>query len=77
MLRAHRGGPPGPWRCRHPASHLVECAVMLYMFLVLPASAVVRTTAAGMSAAAAGSRLAPRCAALCKIAMGYMLIMTL
>jgi len=50
---------------------------MLYMFLVLPASAVVRTTAAGMSAAAAGSRLAPRCAALCKIAMGYMLIMTL
>ncbi len=152
-LRARRGVLASPWRCLHPAPHLVECAAMLLMFLVLPAlparsgtgMAVMSTSgpasrfsflalvlalfmfgyvarvadrltvhapalavqpvaapnpapvlAAGSGpadgstssgcAAAAGTRpgrpyLAPRCAALCKIAMGitmgYMLILML
>ena len=36
-----------PWLCLHAGPHLVECAAMLYMFLLLPA---VRITAARMSA---------------------------
>src|SRR5262249_4964354 len=28
MLRARRGAPMSPWRCRHPAPHMVECAAM-------------------------------------------------
>ncbi len=27
-----------PWRCLHATPHLVECAAMLYMFLLLPAA---------------------------------------
>jgi Domain of unknown function (DUF5134) len=143
-LRARRGATPAPWRCLHAAPHLVECAAMLYMFLLLPPSAAVRSLSAGMagmggisgmggmsgmSASANGSRfsflallmalflvgyvvwlgdrltvrtpslalasagrpdagpvpgrryLAPRCAVLCKVAMGitmgYMLILML
>ena len=34
-LRARRGAAPSPWRCLHAAPHLVECAAMLYMFLLL------------------------------------------
>jgi Domain of unknown function (DUF5134) len=37
-LRARRGGAASPWRCPHPAPHLVECAAMLYMLLALPAA---------------------------------------
>jgi hypothetical protein len=124
-LRARRGAPLSSWRCLHAAPHLVECAAMLYMFLLLPAA--VRGPAARMSTMSAspgGSRfsflallmalfllgyvvylgdrltvptpalaladpasapdrrfLAPRCAVLCKIAMGitmgYMLILML
>ena len=45
-LRARRKtAAPSPWRCLHAAPHLVECAAMLYMFLLLPA---VRNTAAGI-----------------------------
>ena len=133
LLRTGRRPPASPWRCLHPAPHLVECAAMLYMFGVLPAALPGRGAAvsmAGMAASAAGSRfsflalamalfmvgyvvrvadgltlhapalavssagqrppasqggcfryLAPRCAALCKIAMGitmsYMLILLL
>jgi hypothetical protein len=151
ILQLRRGVPTSPWRCLHPAPHMVECAAMLYMFLVLPPSLAGRSAAAGMAGmstsatesrfsflalimalsmfgyvvrvadrltarvpalaplparqgpaaaassppegapspagcAAAGSRLgrpylAPRCAALCKIAMGitmgYMLILML
>jgi Domain of unknown function (DUF5134) len=36
-----------PWRCLHASPHLVECAAMLYMFLLLP---TVRSTAARMGA---------------------------
>ena len=48
-LRARRGAAASSWRCLHAAPHLVECAAMLFMFLLLPASAV-RRTAAGMGA---------------------------
>ncbi len=148
-LRARRGALTSPWRCLHPAPHLVECAAMLFMFLLLPAlPARSGTGMAAMSASGPASRfsflalvlalfmfgyvvrvadrltppapalavavqragasspapalatgpthaptssgcgapagtrpgrpyLAPRCAALCKIAMGYMLILML
>ena len=133
LLVTGRRPPASPWRCLHPAPHLVECAAMLYMFASLPgrgaavgmtgltasaagprfsflalvmalfmAGYVVRVadgltlhgpalavSSAGQYAAArqrrcgpAGSRyLAPRCAALCKIAMGitmgFMLVLML
>jgi hypothetical protein len=96
------------WRCRQPTPHLVECAAMLYMFMVFPAAKkppvgamaatgghfsvlalalalfmvayVVRTgdhltTSAERNAAQV--HLAPRCAALCKIAMGLTMSYTL
>jgi len=133
LLRTGRRPPASPWRCLHPAPHLVECAAMLYMFGVLPAPLPGRGAAVGMAGmtppaaesrfsflalimalfmvgyvvrvadgltlpapalavSSAGQRtpashggyhpdLAPRCAALCKIAMGitmsYMLILLL
>lgn len=135
MLQARRGAQPSPWRSSHPLPHLVECAAMVFMFLILPASAAVGAATSGMSMtmtatesrfsfltlplalflfgyvvwlgdrvtlrapalalattpAAGGSGsptaetarpyLAPRCAAICKIAMGitmgYMLILML
>jgi hypothetical protein len=42
MLRARRGAQPSPWRSSHPLPHLVECAAMVFMFLILPASAAAR-----------------------------------
>jgi hypothetical protein len=130
FLRSRRRTSASPWRCPHPAPHLVECAAMLYM--LRPAPLPGRAAAVGMAAMntpAAGSRfsflalvmavfmfgyvvrvadgltlrtsafafsrashdavgrgpgfryLAPRCAALCKVAMGvtmgYMLILML
>ena len=55
VLQSRRRAPATSWRCLHPAPHLVECAAMLYMFLVLPPLAG-RGTAAGMAAmSAAGS----------------------
>jgi Domain of unknown function (DUF5134) len=48
-LRARRGAPISPWRCPQPAPHLVECAAMIYMFLLLPASLAGRGTSTGMS----------------------------
>jgi len=137
FLRSRRRTPASPWHCPHPAPHLVECAAMLYMFLLVPAPLPGRAATVSMAAAdisAAGSRfsflalvmalfmfgyvvrvadglmlraptlaffrnshdrashravgcspgfrfLAPRCAALCKIAMGvtmgYLLVMML
>lgn len=139
-LKARRAATAtSPWRCLHAAPHLVECAAMVYMFLLLPtsasasasAAAAVKGAAAGMNAMtispnesrlsflplllalfllgyvvwlgdrltgpapAPGSgacsgvagyghgpqKLAPRCAVLCKIAMGitmgYMLVLML
>ena len=53
-LRARRGAPLSSWRCLHAAPHLVECASMLYMFLLLPASAA-RATAADVASMTASS----------------------
>jgi hypothetical protein len=120
---ASPAAPMSPWRCLHPAPHLVECVAMLYMLLALPTTIAVKSTMGAMPgsrfsflalglalfmfayvawvsdrtpalarAAGAGpagcastppgrTYLAPRCAALCKIAMGttmgYMLILML
>lgn len=49
MLQARRGGQPSPWRSSHPLPHLVECAAMVFMFLILPASAAVGAATSGMS----------------------------
>ena len=135
-LKARRAATAtSPWRCLHAAPHLVECAAMVYIFLLLPtsasAAAAVRGAAAGMNVMtispngsrfsflppllalfllgyvvwlgdrltgpaqvpASGARngvagygqspqkLAPRCAVLCKMAMGitmgYMLVLML
>ncbi len=48
MLQARRGAQPSPWRSSHPLPHLVECAAMVFMFLILPASAAVEATSGGM-----------------------------
>ncbi len=66
-LRARRGAPLSSWRCLHAAPHLVECAAMLYMFLLLPASvvrasvvraSVVRATAADVASMTAAPNAA-------------------
>ena len=44
MLQARRGAQSSPWRSSHPLPHLVECAAMVFMFLILPASAAVEGT---------------------------------
>jgi hypothetical protein len=49
MVQARRGAARSPWRCLHPVPHLVECAAMLFMLAVLPASLAVRSASAGMS----------------------------
>jgi Domain of unknown function (DUF5134) len=51
MLQARRGAQPSPWRSSHPLPHLVECAAMIFMFLILPASAAVEATSGGMTMA--------------------------
>jgi Domain of unknown function (DUF5134) len=72
-LRARRGARPAPWRCLHAAPHLVECAAMLYMFLLLPASAVTRATAAmsAMSASSAASRFSFLALPMALFLLGY------
>jgi Domain of unknown function (DUF5134) len=49
MVRARRGARPSPWRTSHPLPHLVECGAMVFMFLILPASAPIEGTVGGMS----------------------------
>jgi Domain of unknown function (DUF5134) len=49
MLQARRGARLSPWRTSHPLPHLVECGAMVFMFLILPASAPVEGTAGGVS----------------------------
>jgi hypothetical protein len=56
MLQAQRGAQSSPWRSSHPLPHLVECAAMVFMFLILPASAAVEGTARGMAMTATESR---------------------
>src|SRR6185437_15881470 len=56
MLQARRGAQSSPWRSSHPLPHLVECAAMVFMFLILPASAALEGTARGMAMTATESR---------------------
>ena len=53
MLRARRGAQPSPWRSSHPLPHLVECAAMVFMFLILPASAAAAGATSATSATSA------------------------
>ncbi len=74
LLQARRGAPSSPWRCLHPIPHLVECAAMLYMFLVLPAARAARSTpggTGGMGAPAAGSRFSFLALVLALFMFGY------
>jgi hypothetical protein len=48
MLQARRGAQPSPWRSSHPLPHLVECAAMVFMFLILPASVAVKAASGGV-----------------------------
>jgi hypothetical protein len=49
MLQGRRGAQPSPWRSSHPLPHLVECAAMVFMFLILPASGAADAATSGMS----------------------------
>ena len=49
MLQGRRGAQPSPWRSSHPLPHLVECAAMVFMFLILPASGAAGAATSGMS----------------------------
>jgi hypothetical protein len=74
LVQARRGVPGGPWRCLHPVPHLVECAAMLYMFLVLPASLAVRNIGGGMGGmnmSAAESRFSFLALLLALFMLGY------
>jgi hypothetical protein len=74
MVQARRSAARSPWRCLHPVPHLVECAAMLFMLGVLPASIAVRSAAAGMSgmsAPATGSRFSFLALVLALFMFGY------
>jgi len=67
MLQARRGAQPTPWRSSHPLPHLVECAAMVFMFLILPASAAAR----GISMTATESRFSFLTLPLALFLFGY------
>ena len=71
MLQARRGARPSPWRSSHPLPHLVECAAMVFMFLILPASAAVEGTARGMTMTAAEARFSFLTLPLAVFLFGY------
>src|SRR5690348_1748228 len=56
MLQARRGGQSSPWRSSHPLPHLVECAAMVFMFLILPAATGAATSGMSMTMTATESR---------------------
>ena len=56
MLQARRGAQSSPWRSSHPLPHLVECAAMVFMFLILPAAAGAATGGMSMTMTATESR---------------------
>ena len=66
MLQARRGAQSSPWRSSHPLPHLVECAAMVFMFLILPA-----TAAGGMAMTAAESRFSFLTLPLALFLFGY------
>jgi len=69
-LQIRRGAAASAWRCRHPAPHLVECAAMVYMFLVLPASLAATSTPGGMGSPSA-SRFSVLALVLALFMFGY------
>ena len=71
MLQARRGVQSSPWRSSHPLPHLVECAAMVFMFLILPASAAVEGTARGMTMTATESRFSFLTLPLALFLFGY------
>ena len=71
MYQGRRGARPSPWRSSHPLPHLVECAAMVFMFLILPASAAVEGTARGMTVTAAESRFSFLTLPLAVFLFGY------
>jgi hypothetical protein len=71
MLQGRRGAPSSPWRSSHPLPHLVECAAMAFMFLILPASAAVEGTARGMAMTATESRFSFLTLPLALFLFGY------
>jgi Domain of unknown function (DUF5134) len=72
-LRARRGALTSPWRCLHPAPHLVECAAMLFMFLILPTLPKQSATAGmtAMSASGPASRFSLLALVLALFMFGY------
>jgi hypothetical protein len=75
-LRARRGPVTSPWRCLHAAPHLVECAAMVYMFLLLPAAVVVKSAAGGIDAMAvspAESRFSFLALLMAVVLLGYVI----
>ena len=71
MLEARRGAQPSPWRSSHPLPHLVECAAMVFMFLILPASVAVKATSGGMTMTATESRFSFLTLPLALFLFGY------
>jgi len=74
LLRPRRGAAVNPWRCLHAGPHLIECAAMLYMLLVVPASAGARgpgTGMGGMTGSAAPSRFSFLALAMALFLLGY------
>jgi Domain of unknown function (DUF5134) len=69
--QSRRGARPSPWRSSHPLPHLVECAAMVFMFAILPASAAVEGTARGMTMTAAESRFSFLTLPLAVFLFGY------
>jgi hypothetical protein len=69
--QGRRGARPSPWRSSHPLPHLVECAAMVFMFAILPASAAVEGTARGMTMTAAESRFSFLTLPLAVFLFGY------
>jgi hypothetical protein len=75
-LRARRGPAASPWRCLHAAPHLVECVAMVYMFLLLPAAVVIKSSVGGMGAMAvssAGSRFSFLALLMAVFLLGYVI----
>ncbi len=56
MVQARRGAQSSPWRSSHPLPHLVECAAMVFMFLILPAAAGAATRSMSTTMTATESR---------------------
>jgi hypothetical protein len=73
-VRARRGALMSPWRCLQPAPHLVECAAMLYMFVLVPASLAGRASApamGGMTTTATESRFSFLAVLMALFMFGY------